>query len=79
MTVGDKTAEQTFYVRNNIHESMLSIDGMCDFEIVIHSQGYTTRGKFRLMLQNDACCSPLLKATHNITLQYGTSRECKHS
>ena len=71
LTIGRTTAPQTFYVCKDIDESILGIDGIHDFDIVIHSRGYTTRGKVSAILHDDGCATPLIRATQHVTIPPG--------
>lgn len=71
LKIGSTTTPQTFYICQNVHESLLGIDGIHDFDIVIHSRGYTTKGKIKSVLHNDSCELPLLRASHNIIVEPG--------
>ena len=70
-TIGQITAPQSFFVCKDIDESILSIDGVHDFDIVINSRGYTTRGKVKAILHDDGCAIPLMRATQHATIPPG--------
>ena len=71
LTIGQTTACQNFFVCKDIDESILGIDGIHDFDIVIHSRGYTTRGKVKAVLHDDGCAIPLIRATQHATIPPG--------
>ena len=49
------------------------IDGIHNFDIVIHKDGYTTKNKVKTTLQNDACTYSMLRSSHNIKVPPGTT------